>query len=91
MAQKKTATAAQGKKKPQTAAVTDRAFQNALANVEKMAKERIGKAKDPVKTGLKLTAQIREVAESIETEIMNESLSLTEASDGIVGVGIGVF
>ena len=91
MAEKKTKTVAQAKKKPQSAAASDKAFQNALANVEKMAKERIEKAKDPVKTGLKLTAQIREVAEKIEMELMDERLSLTEASDGIVGVGIGVF
>jgi hypothetical protein len=58
-----------------------------------MARDRISKARDPVKMGLKVAGEIRKIAEKIENEVMADSLSATEASyvsDGTVGMGIGV-
>ncbi len=67
-----------------------KALKAALAHIEAMAKERVAKARDPVKMGLKLSADIRQIAERIENEVLAESLSVTEASEGAVGMGIGV-
>jgi hypothetical protein len=68
-------------------------FIKALNHIEKMAKDYISNAKDPFKMGCKLSNEIRNIAERIDSETIAEGMSLTEAaysSETIVGVGVGV-
>jgi hypothetical protein len=65
----------------------------ALKTLEDLAITQIGSAKDPFKTGIGIIAEIKKVTMRIETEIEDDSRSMTEAYDsgpGIVGVGLGV-
>ena len=79
-------------KKVSTAKITEKSVNEAMANLEKLAMEYIGQAKDKIKTGRKITDQIRDVADNIENELLIEGINLTEAYDSMdfVGVGIGV-
>lgn len=66
----------------------------ALEHLEKVAKEHIQKSRNPFTTGVKVVAQIRTVMNKIEDEFGADTMAMTEAgyaSDGVVGVGIGVF
>jgi hypothetical protein len=83
-------------KKPVKNAGTDRmekAFMAALETMEKLAKERVLMARDPLKIGSKMADQIRSVADRLDDEVQAEGIALTEAgytSHDLVGVGIGV-
>jgi hypothetical protein len=71
----------------------DRSFEQALTNIERMAKDRIGRARDPFKTGCRIAEQIRKLAERVEGEVLVEGMAITEAaysSADSVGIGIGV-
>ncbi len=70
----------------------DNAFAAALAELEKLARERIDKAKDPVKVGRDTADQIRALADRVEDELIEQGLTLTEAYDShdLIGVGLGV-
>jgi hypothetical protein len=78
--------------KRQVASKADKALAAALLNLETLARERIGSARDSFSVGLRVVDQIRELAERIEEEVRSESLSMTEASYSadVVGVTIGV-
>lgn len=79
-------------KKVTTAKISEKSVNEAMANLEKLAMEYIGQAKDKIKTGRKIADQIRDVADNIENELLIEGINLTEAYDSMdfVGVGIGV-
>jgi hypothetical protein len=79
-------------KKVPTTKISEKSVIEAMANLEKLAMEYIGQAKDKIKTGRKITDQIRDVADNIENELLIEGINLTEAYDSMdfVGVGIGV-
>jgi hypothetical protein len=79
-------------KKVTTAKISEKSVIEAMANLEMLAMEYIGQAKDKIKTGRKITDQIRDVADNIENELLIEGINLTEAYDSMdfVGVGIGV-
>jgi hypothetical protein len=79
-------------KKATTTKISEKNVIEAMANLEKLAMEYIGQAKDKIKTGRKITDQIRDVADNIENELLIEGINLTEAYDSMdfVGVGIGV-
>jgi hypothetical protein len=79
-------------KKFTTTKISEKNVIEAMANLEKLAMEYIGQAKDKIKTGRKITDQIRDVADNIENELLIEGINLTEAYDSMdfVGVGIGV-
>jgi len=79
-------------KKVTTTKISEKNVIEAMANLEKLAMEYIGQAKDKIKTGRKITDQIRDVADNIENELLIEGINLTEAYDSMdfVGVGIGV-
>jgi hypothetical protein len=79
-------------KKVTTAKISEKSVNEAMANLEKLAMEYIGQAKDKTKTGRKITNQIRDVADNIENELLVEGINMTEAYDStdFVGVGIGV-
>jgi hypothetical protein len=88
---KATGTPKKTRKSGETA--TDRAFTAALANVEKLAKERIQSSPDPFSTGLRMVGQIKRLAQTIETEVGEDYMSATEAgyaTECIIGVGVGV-
>ncbi len=71
----------------------EKAFVAALTTMEKIAKERMLAARDPLKIGLKMAKQIHDVADRVEDELRAEGLALTEAaytSHDEIGVGIGV-
>lgn len=70
----------------------DSAFAAALAELERLARERIDKAKDPMKVGRETAVQIRALADKVEDEIIEQGLTLTEAYDShdLIGVGLGV-
>ena len=73
---------------------TAKAFTAALENMEKLAKEHIENSRNPLTAGKKLLAEIEAAVGRIESEIGADSIAMTEAgysSDGIVGVGVGVF
>lgn len=93
MAVKKAKTEAKPKQ-GKTAAMEklDNAFAAALTEVETLARDRIDKAKDPLKVGREAADQIRAVADRIEDEIIERGLTLTEAYDShdLIGVGLGV-
>lgn len=79
-------------KKAATPKISEKAVIEAMTNLENLAKEYIGQAKDEIKTGRKIADKIREVADNIENELVMEGINLTEAYDSkdFVGVGIGV-
>ena len=79
-------------KKVSTAKITEKSVNEAMANLEKLAMEYIGQAKDKIKTGRKIADQIREVADNIENELVMDGMNMTEAYDSkdFIGVGIGV-
>jgi hypothetical protein len=79
-------------KKVTTAKISEKSVNEAMANLEKLAMEYIGQARDKIKTGRKITNQIRDVADNIENELLVEGINMTEAYDSadFVGVGIGV-
>ena len=80
------------KKSPQDS--TAKAFTVALENMEKLAREHIENSRNPLTAGKKLLAEIQITVGRIEGEIGADSIDMTEAnyaSDGIVGVGVGVF
>lgn len=79
-------------KKITTTKISEKSVIEAMANLEMLAMEYIGQAKDKIKTGRKITDQIRDVADNIENELLIEGINLTEAYDSMdfVGVGIGV-
>ncbi len=69
----------------------EKLFTDALANLEKIAKERLQTARDPFSTGVKMASQLRALAASIESEIDDQSVTMTEASyvsNGMLGVGV---
>lgn len=69
-------------------------FMAALENMEKLAKEHIENSRNPVTAGKKVLSEIEATVGRIEREIGEESMAMTEAgypSDGVVGVGVGVF
>ncbi len=71
----------------------ERSFNEALMNIEKIARDRLLHARDPFAVGISMADKIREVAWRIEDEVRIESMTQTEAgyaSESIVGVGIGV-
>ncbi|MBP8625827.1 MAG: hypothetical protein KBE27_04920 [Syntrophorhabdaceae bacterium] len=70
---------------------SEKQFKDALASVEKIAKERLQSAKDPFSIGLRMASQLRTLAASIESEIDDQSITMTEASyvsNGMLGVGV---
>ncbi len=70
---------------------SEKQFKDALANVEKIAKERLQTAKDPFSVGVKMASQLRSLAAIIESEIDDQSITMTEASyvsNGMLGVGV---
>ncbi|OPY67434.1 MAG: hypothetical protein A4E57_02310 [Syntrophorhabdaceae bacterium PtaU1.Bin034] len=78
-----------GKKKGEDKA--EKQFRAAIANVEKIAQERILSAHDPFSVAVKMAKEIRSLYERIEKEA--DSCNPTEASlpyDDGGGVGIGV-
>ncbi len=79
-------------KKVATTKISEKSVIEAMANLEMLAMEYIGQSKDKIKTGRKITDQIRDVADNIENELLIEGINLTEAYDSMdfVGVGIGV-
>jgi hypothetical protein len=79
-------------KKATTTKIAEKSVIEAMANLEKLAMEYIGQAKDKTKIGRKVADQIRDVADNIENELLIEGINLTEAHDSqdFVGVGIGV-
>jgi hypothetical protein len=79
-------------KKVSTAKISEKSVNEAMANLEKLAMEYIGQARDKIKIGRKITNQIRDVADNIENELLVEGINMTEAYDSadFVGVGIGV-
>lgn len=79
-------------KKVTTVKISEKSVNEAMANLEKLAMEYIGQARDKIKTGRKITNQIRDVADNIENELLVEGINMTEAYDSadFVGVGIGV-
>ncbi|MBA4390814.1 MAG: hypothetical protein C0399_07735 [Syntrophus sp. (in: bacteria)] len=73
---------------------TAKAFTAALENMEKFAREHIENSRNPLTAGKKLLAEIQATVGRIENEIGADSIAMTEAgysSDGVVGVGVGVF
>ena len=79
-------------KKAATSKISEKTVIEAMTNLEKLAKDYIGQAKNEIKTGRKIADKIREVADNIENELVMEGINLTEAYDSkdFVGVGIGV-
>jgi hypothetical protein len=80
------------KKAPKDNTLKD--FMVALENMEKLAKEHIENSRNPVTAGKKVLSEIEATVGRIEREIGAETMAMTEAgnpSDGIVGVGVGVF
>jgi transcriptional regulator len=80
------------KKSPQDN--TAKAFTAALENMEKLAKEQIENSRNPLTAGKKILTEIDAAVRRIESEIGEDSIAMTEAgysSDGVVGVGVGVF
>ena len=80
-------------KKAARGSATDKAFATALQALEVMARDQIGNAKDPFKTGIKIVNEIKKMTMRLENEIEDDSRALTEAYDsgpGTVGMGIGV-
>lgn len=73
---------------------TAKAFTAALENMEKLAREHIENSRNPLTAGKKILTQIQATIGRIESEIGEDSIAMTEASyasDGVVGVGVGVF
>jgi hypothetical protein len=73
---------------------TAKAFTAALENMENLARDHIENSRNPLTAGKKLLAEIEAAVRRIEGEIGADSLAMTEAgcaSDGVVGVGVGVF
>jgi hypothetical protein len=79
-------------KKVATPKISEKTVIEAMTNLESLAKEYIGQAKDEIKTGRKIADKIREVADNIENELVIDGMNMTEAYDStdFVGVGIGV-
>lgn len=70
---------------------SEKQFKDALASVEKIARERLQTAKDPFSIGVRMASQLRTLAASIESEIDDQSITMTEASyvsNGMLGVGV---
>lgn len=73
---------------------TAKAFTVALENMEKLAKEHIENSRNPLTAGKKILAELAAATRRIENEIGADTMDMTEASyasDGVVGVGVGVF
>jgi hypothetical protein len=79
-------------KKVTTAKISEKTVIDAMANLEKLAKDYLGQTKDKIKTGRKISDKIREVADNIENELLIEGMTMTEAYDSrdAIGMGIGV-
>jgi hypothetical protein len=79
-------------KKSETAKISEKTVMDAMANLEKLAKDYIGQARDTMRTGRKITDKIRGVADNIENELFIEGMNQTEAYDSsdAIGMGIGV-
>ncbi|MCX8111264.1 MAG: hypothetical protein N3D15_08465 [Syntrophorhabdaceae bacterium] len=70
---------------------SEKLFTDTLASLEKIAKERLQTARDPFSAGVKMASQLRALAASIESEIDDQSITMTEASyvsNGMLGVGV---
>lgn len=79
-------------KKAASPKISEKIVIDAMKNLEDLAKEYIGQAKDEIRTGRRIADKIREVADNIENELVIEGMTQTEAYDSrdFVGVGIGV-
>jgi len=80
-------------KKAARSSVVNKGFTTALRALEAMARDQIGSAKDPFKTGIIIVDEIKKMTLRLENEIEDDSRALTEAYDsgpGVVGMGIGV-
>jgi hypothetical protein len=79
-------------RKVATPKISENTVIEAMANLEKLAKEYISQARDTTKTGRKITDKIRSLADNIENELFIEGVSMTEAYDSrdAIGMGIGV-
>lgn len=62
---------------------TDKVFDTALRNLERLAMDRINIAGHPYKTGIRIAVQLRELASRVEQEVMDENISMTEASESV--------
>lgn len=72
--------------------ISEKTVVEAMASLERLAKDYISQAKDEIKTGRKIADKIREVADNIENELLIEGVTMTEAYDSrdAIGMGIGV-
>jgi hypothetical protein len=68
-----------------------KAYNAAYAAFENAVMTRLNSAGDPFSAGIKMAAQIRKLADKVESEVGAEATSMTEAgyaAPGIVGVGV---
>jgi hypothetical protein len=79
-------------KKASPAKISEKTVMEAMTNLERLAKDYIGQARDTMRTGRKITNKIREMADNIENELFIEGVNQTEAYDSsdAIGMGIGV-
>jgi hypothetical protein len=69
----------------------EKTYKAAFTAFEQAVMARLSTARDPFSAGIRMAAQIHELADKVEGEVGAEAASMTEAgysAPGIVGVGV---